>query len=175
MTISKGIWCSPVRLFAVAFDGTPGTSGCLATSSLSPRPGTDTWCPVGRGLRHLRQLSVKAHTEAVSRSFIPNTAFHSGFPPPKILYSLLDPSPAVRRSHQYGKPWMVLSLLHHCSHSACFRVCTISRQTVPPLVFDVPGTGKLLFIQLEWKRDLERTNMERKAREAISTDPLERI
>lgn len=70
---------------------------------------------------------------------------------------------------------MVLSLLHHCSHSACFRVCTISRQTVPPLVFDVPGTGKLLFIQLEWKKDLEHTNMERKAREAIFTDPLERI
>lgn len=61
-----------------------GTSGCLATSSLSPRPGTDTWCPVGRGLQHLRQLSVKAHTEAVSRSFIPNTAFHSGFPPPRF-------------------------------------------------------------------------------------------
>lgn len=71
---------------------------------------------------------------------------------PQILYSLLDSSPTVRCSHRYGKPWMVLSQLHHCSHSACFHVCTISQQTVPTLVFDVPGTGKLLFIQLEWKR-----------------------
>lgn len=71
---------------------------------------------------------------------------------PQILYSLLDSSPTVRCSHRYGKPWMVLSQLHHCSHSACFHVCTISQQTVPTLVFDVPGTGKLLFIQLEWKK-----------------------
>lgn len=107
-----------------------GTSGCLATSSLALRPGTDTWYPVGSGLHHLCQLSLKAHTELMSPKFYSqhclSFCFHT-----QILYS--------QRVN-----WMLfLSLLHHCSRSARFHVCAIPRPTVRTLVFDAPGTRKL--------------------------------
>lgn len=119
-TLCRGIWQHM------------GTSGCLATSSLALRPGTNTWYPVGRGLYHLCQLSIKAFAEEMFPKF----------PSPFRFCAVYWTT--ARCSHQYGKLCVYLSLLHHCSHSACFCVCAISQWTVPTLVFDVPGTGKLL-------------------------------
>lgn len=110
---SKGICRKPCQVLFCAIWRHTGTSGCLATSSLAPRPGTGTWCPVGRGLRHLCQLSVKAHTEAMSRSWIPSSQLS------RFLFSQFM-GHSFHRSHQRGKHWTVLSLLRHCSHSACF-------------------------------------------------------
>lgn len=105
--------------------------------SLASRSGTSTCCPVGGALRHLRQLSVKARSEAASPKFYSPTQPLSFFvalirlllpSSPLFWTGLLNPSAAVSCSHHSGKkikPWMVLNQLHHCSHSACFHVAGV--------------------------------------------------
>lgn len=67
-------------------------------------------------------------------------------PTSQVLYSLLDLSPTVSCSHQYGKLWMFLSLLHHCSHSAFLNKVFLH------FLFYVPVMRKLLVYSVGMER-----------------------
>lgn len=99
-----------------------GTSGCLATSSLALRSGTDTWYPVGRGLHHLCQLSVKARAGEMSPKFYSQDRLSFCLSTSWIRCSLLDLSATVHCTHHCGKLWKALSLLHHCC-TFCMLPC----------------------------------------------------
>lgn len=118
-----------------------GTSGCLATSSLALRPGTDTWYPVGIGLHHLRQLSVKDYQGDLPKVLFPTSPFHLPDPVQFTLCSLLT---SVWKTMDVFKPVTSLFRFRFC-------VCAISQQRVPTLILMCQEWGNCLFIHLENK------------------------